>query len=967
MRSTKFIFLRKLAISLLLVVAMPELVAGGPKHIAGSSYFDPSVMGQPVHWLHGHVAYYVDQGALSATVSNQQATALVDAAAALWNAVPTAGVSLSNKGSLNEDVSGLNLVAAKQTIIQPSDAAASAGSYPVAVIFDANGTVLDSLLGANTSDPSNCEMYAVTVVLDGIRPDATISHAILLLNGRCTDTERRMQMMSFLLERGFGLLLGLGTSQFNPHALRNGDSQAAQGWPVMQPMSGVCGFSGGICIPNPGVLRYDDIAALNRIYPISASNLSEFPGKILTAENTVSIAGTISFRAGSGMQGVNVVARPLDENGNPMDTYEANFVSGAYFGGEHGNVVTGWNDSTGVPLSQWGSTDSALQGYYDLRFMPLPPGAPRATYQLTFESIDPLFVYEETVGPYVHGSPNPSGTLSPLTIADLSRGSVQNTDVTVADSASANFVNAIATEAAPRALASSGLWCGRIGQVGQTDWFNFPVRANRTFTVVTQALDERGHPTGSKAMPAIGIWDAFAPVGTPSEGTAPGLNGWATGETWLRVFTNGDDVVRLGISDMRGDGRPDYSYNGWVLYADTVFPQRLSVQGGPIVIRGMGFHSADTVLVNGLPAQVTSISPNEITAIAPPAAPGVLGSVDVEVDDLQVYYAAAILTRALSYDAGDGDSLTLVTAPAGMVPTHVPVSFTVAALGPNLLPAGGTTVTFSVASGTSTLECGLSNCAVVTAGDGLAEIKVIANDATASVVTASLTNGASVQARFSGGPAPSLAALQSTLSVAAGASVDWTAQALVLSHGNPIGGQSVAWQSVPGLRVASSGAAVTSVSGLASKALQVGPLAAGQETSSAACLNGTNQCISFTAIGARPEYGYLEAVAGLTQAISIAATPTQITMRVRDMNGSPMAGATVTFSQAVYAWAPPCPPRGRCAQPQLLSKQSAAAASGLDGTVTFLPASIPGTATLTIGIAATGNTSTLNMAVEQHP
>jgi len=41
--------------------------------------------------------------------------------------------------------------------------------------------------------------------------------------------------------------------------------------------------------------------------------------------------------------------------------------------------------------------------------------------------------------------------------------------------------------------------------------------------------------------------------------------------------------------------------------------------------------------------------------------------------------------------------------------------------------------------------------------------------------------------------------------------------------------------------------------------------------------------------------------------------------------------------------------------------------SAVDGTVTFTPASIPGVPTTVIGIAATGSTSTLNIAVEQHP
>ena len=89
------------------------------------------------------------------------------------------------------------------------------------------------------------------------------------------------------------------------------------------------------------MLRYDDIAALNRIYPITAANLASFPGKQLTAANTVSIQGTITFRTGYGMQGVNVVARPLDANGNPLYQYTVTFVSGGYFNGNHGNPVTG--------------------------------------------------------------------------------------------------------------------------------------------------------------------------------------------------------------------------------------------------------------------------------------------------------------------------------------------------------------------------------------------------------------------------------------------------------------------------------------------------------------------------------------------------------------------------------------------------------------------------------------------------
>jgi hypothetical protein len=934
--------------------------------VAGATFFNPGVMGQPVHWAGGPVNYYVDQGPLNASIDNRQAAAMVDAAAALWNAVPTAAVALVNAGSLNEDVNGANVAPGIGSIAQPSDVAPSS-AYPLAIVYDADGSVLDAIFGPYTSDPGNCENNGVMAWIDLFNPDATIGHAVMVLNGRCATTANLVSMIQFQLVRGFGKILGLGYSQVSPHALLQGNGAAAQGWPIMQPASGVCGPAGGGCIPDPAHLHFDDIAALNRLYPVTADNLASFPGKALTAASTVSIDGTITFRTGIGMQGVNVVARPLDAHGNPLDAYTVTAVSGEYFSGKHGDAVNGSTDNNGVPFSQWGSTDATLQGYFDLRDMPLPPGAQSATYQITFESIDPLFAGDNAVGPYLDGSPQPSGTLAPVSVAGLSVGMAKTLTINVADSAAGGAPDPISTEAAPRMLPPSGLWCGRLSQVGQTDWFNFPVRGQRTFTIVTEALDENGRPNNFKAMPVLGIWDAFAPPGTPPVGAAPGLNGNSIGESWLQVSTDGDDVVRLGVGDMRGDGRPDYAYNGWVLYADRIEPERLPASGGPIVIRGMGFHVADTVLVGGQPAQVSSVSPNEIMAIAPPAAPGVTGSVDVEVDDLPVYYATTVISGGVSYDAGTGDALTLVTAPANTVPVGVPLPFTVTALGTGLTPAGGVTISYNISTGNALLGCGKASCQVTTAGDGTANINVTAVDGKASVVTASLTNGSSVQAHFTGGTPPVLSSLTPSLSLAAGATIAWPTQALVLNNGAPLSGQSVAWQTGAGMGAAGSGAVQTGPGGIASKLLTVGPLQEGQPATADACLNGTTQCVTFKAFGARPEYAALQAVAGTLQNISVSANPGVIAMRVLDMDGNPMAGATVTLYQSLYAWAPPCPAHGRCVQPQFLGSQTAIATSGLDGTVNFTPASLPGVPTNLVGVAATGNTSTLTVAVEQHP
>ncbi len=468
-------------------------------------------------------------------------------------------------------------------------------------------------------------------------------------------------------------------------------------------------------------------------------------------------------------------------------------------------------------------------------------------------------------------------------------------------------------------------------------------------------------------MPAIGVWDAFDPVGATAVGAAPGLNGLATGETWLRVTPSADDMVRIGIADQRGDGRPDYPYNGWVLYADTVQPPHLPVSGGPIVIQGMGFRLSDTVQVGGQPAVVTSISPNEITAIAPAAAGGVTGSVDVEVDDQPAFYAAAIVSGGVSYDSGTGDALTLLTAPMNTVPIGVPIPFTVTALSPTLTPAGGVTVIYTVTSGTATLTCGLPTCSVTATGDGRATMNVTAVDGTWSIVTASLTNGSSLQAQFAGGTPPVLASLTPQLSLAAGATIPWTVQALVLSYGLPAASQTVAWQSASGITVHGSGSALTNSSGIATQALTTGPLTEGQTATISACLNGTNQCVAYTVFGARPELATLDAVSGTSQSLPLQSTPSQITLRLLDTDGNPMAGGSVALYQALYAWAPPCPSHGVCPPSNLLATQAATATSALDGTVAFTPATLPGVATNLIGLASSGSTSSLSISIEQYP
>ena len=209
---------------LLMMAAAVPAVAGGPKFVAGTTYFNPAVAGQPVVWAGGRVSYRVDQGPLSALVGNQQARAMVDAAAGAWNGVGTAAVQLTDAGALAEDVNGADVLAQNGVFLAPADVTPYATGAQIAVVLDADGAVINALFGQGASQPDNCSTNGVFFWLDNVQPNATFAHGVMVVNGLCATSAALLQMMSFEMERGFGRLLGLDFAQVNPNAL----TQAAQ-------------------------------------------------------------------------------------------------------------------------------------------------------------------------------------------------------------------------------------------------------------------------------------------------------------------------------------------------------------------------------------------------------------------------------------------------------------------------------------------------------------------------------------------------------------------------------------------------------------------------------------------------------------------------------------------------------------------------------------------------------------------
>ena len=971
--------IRRRLTSLLIVLAIsgPPAHAGGPRWVAGSSYFNPFALGQPLVWRNGIVNYYTDLGDLSPTVTQAQANAMVAAAAALWSGVPTAALQINAAGSLAEDVNGSNFYSGPSGLTMPADVQSTATGTPLGIIYDADGSVLNALEGAGASDPIGCNVNAVTTVVDNFSTDAKIAHALLIVNGLCTADAAHVALVQYELLRGFGRILGLDWSQANDQMFPgNTTPDGLLGWPLMHPVEKLCNSNGNPCMTGTIAPRTDDLAALNRLYPVNAGNSPAFPGKLVTATATISIQGTISFRTAQGMQGVNVVARPLiPGTDNPDMRYPAAAVSGQFFIGNAGNPIDGTVNNNGDPFNQFGTVTATDEGWYDLSGIPLPPGVTQADYQLTFEAINPLYTGNESVGPYSLGQVNPSGTMPTVILRGLTAGSTTIQNETIADSAGDANSGGDGTETTPAAVPVNGEWLARLSGYGHASWLRWHMRGGRQVTVEAQPLDEKGLETAAKARIVTGAWNGDDPLGTaPEVGTPQPFNAVPTGLTTLSFESGNDGDVRIALADQRGDGRPDYLYQGRVLYADTITPLRIALAGGPIVIDGMGFRPGNSVTVGGVPAAVTSITPTEITAIAPASAAGVTGNVDVTITDPETQGWTTIeggSGTGLSYGPRGNDGIRTVTAPANAVRIGVPLPFTVQTIASNgVTPAVNVNVTFTVTNGKALLGCGQNACTATTGGDGMGTIMITPATTALAVVTASIANGASVTTEFIGAAAPSIAALSNTLYLAQGAVFDWNPQAIVLSNALPYPGQTVSWSAGSGAAVASS-TSVTNTNGMAWTQVTAGPLATGSVATVNACIAGSKPggtgCTSFTIVSDDPSTAGLIAVSGSTQTLAIGDPIAPVILQVVDAAGNPMAGATVNFYETLRQWTPPCTPSGSCPTAPVLATQTVQAVSDSSGMVALTPLTDGTIPTQLEAEAVTGNSATMAISIERHP
>ncbi len=915
-------------------------------------------------WNRNDLTYYVDNGPLSASVSNVTATAMVAAAAAVWN-IQYSNLSLTQGGLLSEDVSSNNVYLGSSGPIWPADvSSANYATMPIAVIFDADGTITDLLLGSGASAPASCRQNAVTESVDLFVQPGLMAHAILILNGRCVGSApEQLLQMQYQLMRMFGRILGVGWSQLNDNVFTGAPQptyQQQQHWPVMHPMDIVCGTYTYQCMVNPFTLRDDDKSALRWLYGTSYYNLNN--GQLLE--------GALYFPNGQGMNGVNMVAVRQSLVGTyGFEGWEtASSVSGSQFRNNSGNPVSGYPST--FPAVQ-GKVDNFYKGFFAIWNVPVVDNAPWDNVYVTTQAVNPLYIGNYSVGPFSSGAVLPSGSPTTAEYSVVGRVSAQFANIYVGSAASDCSTGNDGTVSAPApvAFAGGGVWTGRLCGYGHTSWGSFAVQAGRTATLEAMALDENGAATTGKARLMLGFWhgsDATSILPTLAATVSP-FNGRQNGTTQVKPTFTTAETVRFAIAEERGEGRPDFTYTARLLYADSVSPTRINAAGGPIRILGTGFQPGNSVLVGGVAATVTSLTPTEIDAVAPALA--TLGGTvtnAVTVSDLRTGGTATI-AAGLIYAGAASDVLTTVQAPSGTVNTGVPVIFSARLTNASGSAVPNTAVTFTVPSGSALYTtCALTTCTVLTDNTGLATVTVSATAAGSITLSASVASGAAVSVSFLAVTVThSITAQRTPEYVASGAGTVFNPAVQLVSSGSSSAGVPVSWSVVFGGVTLSTSTGNSFASGTAQIAA-VANLAGGALATVQACA-WTSVCASLPIIGVAPDAQLIVPSGGDTQVVSASTSLAPVTLRVVDTAGHGVAGATVLVHQAVYGWQPPCPTSGRCATAPLYGTATTSAVSNDDGFLTVIPLQYPGTAAVTRLVAATGTTGYFAASLTRHP
>jgi hypothetical protein len=960
-------WIRGVALSCCMAWAVGAAWAGGPRFISGTSGF--TTAGLPMGWYTSQPMYFTDPGDLSATVTHAQADAMVAAAAAVWN-IPTANVTLTQGGELAEHVvadgSSPNATFNGTAVVWPADVeATNYQAVQIPVIYDSDGSVIDLLLGsgASTPGPFGCPQNGVVESVDQFGSNATIQHAVIVLNGLCVGSDpNQLTQMQYQLTRMFGRVLGLAWSQLNDSVFTGTSEVTTEEmalWPLMHPIDILCGTYTYQCITNPFTLRPDDISALSALYPVLVSA----GGKTQSSAHTISVGGVVNFPTGQGMELVNVLIMRnevgLEGGFEPYPILSS--TTGYLFQQNGGSAVNG----TETAVENGGAETSGDEGGWTAAYLAAPSGTD-VVFPVT-ETINPLYFGEFAVGPYQRPVISMSGT---STLNSTRTGSVGGgVGVTIPQggtAASSCATGSDGTQTSPVTFSATGWWSGRLCATGHTSWWKQTVNANTSWTIEATALDEAGAGTVQKAQPVIGVWNTADPTGTlptvASQVTA--LNSLSLGTTQLRMpAATSASALRIAIADQFGAGRPDFAYTGRILYASGVLPTTVGLAGGQVTVTGMGFAAGNEVLVNGVAATVSSWTDNQIVATVPSMT--TVGAVSGTAVDVEVFDPSTggftDIGGALTYSAETKDVVALVSVPSALETGLVAATpFAVRVYeADGVTPAAGASVSFTVAGsgGGAAVATGCgpgTGCVVNTDSTGLAATPLMGVAAGSVTVSGTeMSGGSSVKATIADtNPVQVVTIGAATQYLAAGAAGSWTVSLTATQDGAAAAGVPVAWSTSAAGFTLTPSTGVTAANGTESVVAAVGSIVRGANVVTGCAW--TTVCASWTVEGVVASQWAIAVSSGGGQGVVVGVAPSAVVFLVTDGAGHALPGATVNVYQTAYAWEGVCGLRGACASAPVLKATRSAAVSDGNGLVQVTPMVVPGVPQVVRIAAATG-------------
>jgi len=253
---------------LLVLVNWSAVFAGGPAILRSDSV--------PYRWDSTYpVPFIIDNGPLG-PLSRDEAADIVRAAFSQWEAVETADLTFEDRGFLELDLNGLNYQVYFDGHMRPDNP----------IVFDADGTILENLLGKGASD--FVSGFSSTRFLD---PDTgTFLSSWVILNGRNVTAER----LARVVLHEIGHVIGLDHTQAGKVWAESLDPRDNARVPIMYPFL----VRGGL--PE---LRADDRSWASWLYPAEGF-----------LDSSGAIQGSVTRANGEPVIGAHVVAVRLQSD-----------------------------------------------------------------------------------------------------------------------------------------------------------------------------------------------------------------------------------------------------------------------------------------------------------------------------------------------------------------------------------------------------------------------------------------------------------------------------------------------------------------------------------------------------------------------------------------------------------------------------------------------------------------------------